>query len=58
MADFYKNLSIKELYEMAVERNIEDYKIEVQFRDDGGDYCGKDEEVYFIIDDENKTVTL
>lgn len=57
MANFYK-ITIKELYEMAVERNIEDYKIEVQFRDDGGDYLGKDEEVYFIIDDKNKTVTL
>ena len=51
-------MTIQELYEWAKELNIEDYEINIQYRDDGGDYYGEDKYVYQIIDSENKRVIL
>ena len=36
-------MTIKELYEMAQASHIEDYDIEIQYRDDGGYYSGTEE---------------
>ena len=33
-------LTIEELYKWAVKNQIQNYNIEVQYRDDGGDYYG------------------
>lgn len=33
-------MTIKELYEEAVEKGAEDYEIQLQYQDDGGCYCG------------------
>lgn len=34
------------------------YQVKVQYRDDGGDYTGKDNMIYCLVDDNNKTITL
>lgn len=51
-------MTIQELYEWAVKNNVTDYKIEIQYRDDGGDYVGKGEDLYLIVEEEHKTVIL
>lgn len=33
-------MTIKELYEWSVKNGVEDYDIEIQYRDGGGYYCG------------------
>lgn len=33
-------MTIKELYEWAIENGVEDYYIEIQYRDGGGYYYG------------------
>ena len=53
-----KNITIKQLYEWAVDNECDDYVVKIQYRDEGGDYLGADEEIYCNIDHENKIVTL
>ncbi len=55
-----ERMTIKELYDFAVDYGIEDYKILIQFRDDGGDYDGKEdaEIMESRINDKGKTITL
>lgn len=38
-------MTVKELYEWAVENKAEDLEIEIQYRDGGGYYCGTDIDV-------------
>lgn len=45
----YKNdLTFRELFEIAKEKGWMDKKIEIQFRDAGGDYDGSDDIIYLI----------
>lgn len=44
-------MTIQELYDWAKENNAVNYSIEIQYRDDGGAYYGRDKEVYTIIAD-------
>lgn len=48
-------MTIRELYQWAIEHDAADYSIEVQYRDDGGTYYGRDKEVYTIIADAEDT---
>lgn len=45
----------KELIQWIEEHNAQDLIFEVQYRDGGGDYCGTDEMLYLIIE-ENKVI--
>lgn len=51
-------VTIKELYEWAVKNKCTDYKIIIQYRDEGGEYFGCDEEIYLTINKKDKTVIL
>ena len=51
-------MTIQELYDWAKEHEVLDYKVEVKYRDAGGEYYGKDEELYLDFDKECKTVIL
>lgn len=53
-----EEMTIQELFEWAVQNKVQDYKIIIQFRDDGGDYYGHDDEVYLEINHNNKEVML
>ena len=47
-------MTIRQLYEWAKKNNAADYSIEIQYRDDGGEYVGREslEEPYPYIDGE------
>ena len=51
-------MTIQELYEWAIEKDAEDFEIEIQYRDGGGFYCGVDVDVTPEINSVNKTVLL
>jgi len=51
-------MTIQELYNWAKEKGILDYELRVQYRDDGGEYYGKDEELYLDINTINKQIVL
>ena len=51
-------MTIRELYDWAKEHDVLDYKVEVKYRDDGGEYYGQDEELYLDINAINKQVIL
>lgn len=51
-------MTIKEIYEWAKQNNVENYEAVVQYRDDGGDYYGEDEEVRCYVDENEKRVIL
>ena len=53
-------MTIKELYEIAKEQHIEDYEIEIQYRDGGGFYSGTDflDLENIEVNDTMKTVIL
>lgn len=53
-----EDITIQDLYNWAKDNNCLDYKIMIQFRDDGGSYYGSDEEVLLVINKENKTIIL
>lgn len=53
-----KNMTIEELYKWAVERNCADYEIRIQYRDEGGEYFGCDEEMFLTTNEEDKTIEL
>ena len=51
-------MTIKELYEYANEKGLLDYRIEVKYRDAGGDYEGADAYLYLDKDDKDKVILL
>ena len=51
-------MTIEEFYKWAKENSITDYTMKVQFRDDGGDYYGEDEEIRRWIWNDEKEVIL
>lgn len=53
-------MTIKELYEMAQARHIEDYEIEIQYRDGGGCYVGTYDLMKqdIVVNDIQRVVTL
>ncbi len=53
-------MTIRELYKIAVENHIEDYDIEIQYRDGGGCYNGTEElrKDDIIINDTQRIITL
>lgn len=53
-------MTIKELYEIAQAHHIEDYDIEIQYRDGGGCYEGTDElrKEDITVNDIQRVVTL
>lgn len=53
-------MTIKELYEIAQAHHIEDYEIEIQYRDSGGCYEGTDYLMKqdILINDVQRVVTL
>ena len=50
--------TVEEFYRYMKNNGKENYQMLVQFRDDGGDYYGADEDIRFDIDDNTKTVTV
>ena len=50
-----KDMTIQELYDWAKENKVENCKIAIQYRDDGGDYYGVDDYVELRIKD-NKVI--
>lgn len=52
---FKEDLTIRDLYEIAKEKGWLDKKIEIQFRDGGGDYYGTDNLIY-LVETENAIV--
>jgi hypothetical protein len=51
-------LTVQELYDLAKDFEALDFQILIQYRDDGGDYSGKDEDLYTEFDEQEKTLTL
>jgi len=53
-------MTIKELYNDAVKKGIENYNIEVQYRDDGGSYPGTEsiDADYIEVNNEKQIVIL
>lgn len=51
-------MTIQELYDWAKEKGVLDYELRVQYRDDGGDYSGEDNELRLYEYDKDKTVIL
>ena len=50
-------MNIKELKEILL-KLPEEYEVKVQYRDSGGDYYGKDNELRLTIDIKNKVLLL
>lgn len=53
-----EDITIQDLYNWAKDHNYLDYKIRIQYRDDGGTYFGYDKEVLLIVCEKDKTVKL
>lgn len=53
-------MTIRELYEWAKQQGIEDYDIEIQYRDDGGYYCGTDTTSFYNLEvsHDKKTIII
>ena len=51
-------MTIEELYAWAKEHEVLNYKVEVKYRDAGGEYYGTDEELYLDIDKDCKIIIL
>lgn len=52
-------MTIKDLYEWAKENNVLDYNIEIQYRDDGGCYDGREAlDAPYVPRDEKNVVVL
>lgn len=51
-------MTIEEFYKWAKENNVTDYTIKIQYRDEGGDYYGEDEEIRCWIWNDEKEVIL
>ena len=53
-----EDISIQEFYEWAKSHNLLDFKMRVQYRDEGGSYFGTDKELYCEVDWKNKVIIL
>ena len=53
-----EKLYARSLCDFINRNGLWDYQVKVQYRDDGGDYAGKDNMIYCLVDDKNKTITL
>jgi hypothetical protein len=53
-----EDMTIQDLYKWAKEHNCLDFKIRIQYRDEGGTYYGCDDEVYLVISEDAETVIL
>lgn len=53
-----KDITIQDLYNWAKEHNYLDYKIRIQYRNQGGDYFGYDKEVRLSIIEKDKIIKL
>ena len=53
-----RNMTVQELYEYAKQRDILDYGVRVQFRDDGGEYQGTDAVESVFVEDDQKALVL
>ena len=53
-----EDITIQDLYNWAKDHNYLDYKIRIQYRDDGGAYFGHDKEVFLIVFEKDKTIKL
>lgn len=51
-------MTVRELYEYAKQRDILDYEVRVQFRDDGGEYQGADAFLYLLAEKEEMVLVL
>lgn len=53
-------MTIEEFYNWAIENGVEDYYIQIQYRDSGGYYCGRDDLIAYDIeiDRERMEVTI
>ena len=51
-------MTIQELYDWAKEKGVLNYELRVQYRDEGGDYYGEDDELRLCDYPDNKTVIL
>lgn len=54
-------MTIKEFYEWAVSNGVQDFTLCVNYRDDGGWYCGNEEvrdEADFSIDENLREVVI
>lgn len=47
-------MTVKELIESLKSIENQDAQVVVQYRDEGGDYNGVDEDVYVMVDDTNE----
>ena len=48
-------MTVGELIE-ELKKFDEKLKVEVQYRDSGGEYCGTDDELYFLVISNNKLI--
>lgn len=53
-----EDITIQDLYNWAKEHNCLDYKIRIQYRDEGGTYFGCDKEVFLTTNEKDKTIIL
>lgn len=53
-----EDITIQDLYDWAKDHNYLDYKLRIQYRDEGGDYFGNDKELYLIVNEKDRTIKL
>lgn len=53
-----EDITIQDLYDWANDHNYLNYKLRIQYRDDGGTYFGCDKEVLLNINEKDKTIKL
>lgn len=51
-------MTVQEFYDFCKRENCLQYQIDVQYRDDGGEYYGTDTDLYLKKNDNSKTITL
>ena len=51
-------MTVQELYKYAKHREILDYEIRVQYRDDGGEYQGTGTFLYLFVEEKEKALVL
>lgn len=53
-----EDITIQDLYNWAKDHNYLDYKIRIQYRDEGGEYYGYDTELFLEVNEKDKTIKL
>jgi hypothetical protein len=53
-----EDITIRDLYDWAKKHYYLDYRIRIQYRDEGGSYFGSDKEVLLAINEKDKTIKL